>query len=139
MRLDEIELFRKSGLMRRLLGAREVLREKRFNTVLPAERFTTDPQLRKKLRDGNVTVTVQGVVDCMFTDADGRSVLVDYKTDRLSKSELDDPSLAAAKLTARHSRQLGLYSEICKGMLGHPFDEVYIYSLPLGDVIPVKL
>ena len=139
VRLDEIELFRKSGLMRRLLGAREVLREKRFNTVLPAERFTTDPQLRKKLRDGNVTVTVQGVVDCMFTDADGRSVLVDYKTDRLSKSELDDPSLAAAKLTARHSRQLGLYSEICKGMLGHPFDEVYIYSLPLGDVIPVKL
>ena len=74
----------------------------------------------------------------MFTDKDGKNILVDYKTDRLTKEELSDPKKAAETLTERHGRQLRLYRDICRDMLGTDFDEVYIYSLHLGDVIPVK-
>ena len=138
VRLDEIETFRKSALLSRLLSARRVLREKRFNAVLDASLFTTDASLKKKLSSDGVKITVQGVVDCMFTDKDGKNILVDYKTDRLTKEELSDPKKAAETLTERHGRQLRLYRDICRDMLGTDFDEVYIYSLHLGDVIPVK-
>ena len=138
MRLDEIETFRSSALLCRLLSARRVLREKRFNAVLDASLFTTDTSLARKLSSDGVKVTVQGVVDCMFTDKDGKNILVDYKTDRLTKEELSDPQKAAVTLTERHGRQLRLYRDICRDMLGADFDEVYIYSLHLGDIIPVE-
>lgn len=138
VRLDEIETFRSSALLCRLLSARRVLREKRFNAVLDASLFTTDTSLARKLSSDGVKVTVQGVVDCMFTDKDGKNILVDYKTDRLTKEELSDPQKAAETLTERHGRQLRLYRDICRDMLGADFDEVYIYSLHLGDIIPVE-
>lgn len=137
VRLNEIELFRKSSLMERMLGARSVMREKRFNAVLPAYRFTTDSALAENLKKDDISITVQGVVDCIFTDAENKNVLVDYKTDRLTKEELADASLAEKKLISRHERQLALYRDICEGIIGKSFDEVCIYSLPLGDVIKI--
>ena len=73
----------------------------------------------------------------MFVDQEGRAVLLDYKTDRLTGAEQRDPALAAKKLLPRHHRQISLYRELCQNMLGRPFDEVYLYSLALGDCIPV--
>ena len=137
VRLDEVERFRTSSLLARMCTASELYREFRFNATLPAARFTIDPILKEQLTASDTRITVQGVVDCMFIDAEGRAVLVDYKTDRLSAAEMADPALAAEKLLPRHSRQLSLYRELCADMLGRPFDEVYIYSLPLGDCIPL--
>ena len=137
VRLEEIEAFVQSAVFGRMVRAREMYREFRFNAVLPAARFTTDSALQEKLTETKTDITVQGVVDCMFVDQEGRAVLLDYKTDRLTGAEQRDPALAAKKLLPRHHRQISLYRELCQNMLGRPFDEVYLYSLALGDCIPV--
>ncbi len=137
VRTDEIELFRKSDIFKSLLSAESIMRERRFNTLLPAKDFTTDPALQKQLENDGITITVQGVVDCIFTDSRGRAVLVDYKTDRLSKEELADENKAKEKLLSRHARQLNIYRYVCEKMIGRPFDSVLIYSLPLGKAIEV--
>ncbi len=137
VRLEEITAFTRAPIFERMVRAREMYREFRFNAVLPAARFTTDPQLRDKLAASGTDITVQGVVDCMFIDELGRAVLLDYKTDRLTAEEKENPALAANKLLARHMRQINLYRELCADMLGRPFDEVYLYSLALGDCISV--
>ncbi len=137
VRLEEITAFTRAPIFERMVRAREMYREFRFNAVLPAARFTTDPVLREKLALSGTDITVQGVVDCMFIDEKGRAVLLDYKTDRLTAAEKKDPTLAADKLLARHMRQINLYRELCAHMLGRPFDEVYLYSLALGDCISV--
>ena len=73
-----------------------------------------------------------------FIDADGNAVLVDYKTDRLQKDELENEEKAKEKLISRHERQLKIYAAVCEQMIGRPFSEVLIYSLPLGKAIEVK-
>lgn len=137
VRLDEIEKFRASALFSRIRDAAVLRREFRFNAALPACRFTRDETLAEKLRVDGTDVIVQGVVDCLFIEKSGRAVLVDYKTDRLSRRELEDPHLAAAMLCARHAHQLRYYRAVCAAMLGRPLDECLLYSLPLGDSIPV--
>lgn len=137
VRLEEITAFTRTSIFDRMVRAREMHREFRFNAVLPAARFTTDPALRAKLTASETDITVQGVVDCMFIDEQGRAVLLDYKTDRLTAAEKENPALAADKLLSRHMRQINLYRELCADMLGRPFDEVYLYSLALGDCISV--
>jgi len=138
VRLDEIELFVKSELFSELEGAQQIMRERRFNTLLPAADFTADGTLREKLLKDGTAITVQGVVDCIFITREGKAVLVDYKTDRLTPGELADEALAREKLLSRHSRQLELYRAVCERMLGRPFDRVCIYSLPLGRTVEVK-
>lgn len=138
VRIDEIALFKKSDLFKELLCAKEIMRERRFNTLLPAEDFTTDEALREKLhRDGTV-ITVQGVVDCIYTDSEGKTHLVDYKTDRLTKAELENKALAYKKLRDRHTRQLLIYKKVCEQMLGRPLDSVSIYSLQLGESVEIE-
>lgn len=139
VRLDEITAFIHAPIFERLMHAREIYREFRFNAVLPASRFTTNPELGEKLAASKTDITVQGVVDCMFVDEQEHAVLLDYKTDRLTAAEKENPALAADKLLARHMRQINLYRELCADMLGRPFDEVYLYSLALGDCITVPL
>jgi ATP-dependent helicase/nuclease subunit A len=133
----DVEKFRRSELFSRMLSASRMWREFRFNAAMPAAEFTRSDSLRARLEADGATVTVQGVVDCMFEDSDGRIVLADYKTDRLTDYELCHPSAAAEKLISRHKTQLDYYRRICSSMLGKSVDETYIYSLPLGATIPV--
>lgn len=138
VRLEEIELFRQSDLFARMRHASRIWREFRFNASLPAWEFTEDPHLADELRREGADIIVQGVVDCLFIDADGRAVLVDYKTDRLTDKELADPHLAAEKLIRRHKTQLKYYRAVCAGMFEREIDTCVIYSLPLGREIEVE-
>jgi len=137
VRLDEIEKFRASALLSRIRRAAAVRREFRFNAALPAHPFTQDAALAEKLLADGTDVIVQGVVDCLFIEEDGTAVLLDYKTDRLTPGELDDPRLAAEKLIGRHANQLRYYRAVCGDMLGRPVDECLIYSLPLGGTVEI--
>ena len=137
VRLEEIEMFRRSSLFSRMLRSPMIRREFRFNAALPACDFTRDSTLAEKLREDQTDVIVQGVVDCLFLDENGHAVLVDYKTDRLSYEERRNPALAAEKLISRHGNQLRYYRSVCGSMLGQPVDECLIYSLHLGDCILV--
>jgi len=137
MRMDELERFIRSELFARMKNARWIRREFRFNAALPAAEFTKDETLAKELSASKTDVIVQGVIDALFMDENGKIVLVDYKTDRLTPAETADARLAAEKLVPRHGEQLSYYRTVCADMLGEPVEECLIYSLPLGDTVNV--
>ena len=137
LRRDELLEFSHSDLFGRIGRARDVHRETRFNVMLPAAQFTTDKELARSLSDEKILV--QGVIDLFFTDENGKLVLCDYKTDRLSSAELRDRSLAAKKLAAAHAEQLGYYSAAIARIMGRRPDRVTVYSLALGDNIDIDV
>ncbi|MBQ8879343.1 MAG: UvrD-helicase domain-containing protein [Clostridia bacterium] len=135
VRLSEIESFRRSRLFGDMLTAKRVYRELRFNVAMPASMFTENEEQRSAYADK--TVLVQGVIDCIVEYADGSLGLYDYKTDRLSAEELFDRRRAAATLAAKHSQQLSYYKYAVERMFGIAPTRVEVYSLPLGDTVPV--
>lgn len=137
LRRDELRTFSNSRLFEEIKKAPKLYREQRFNIYLPAERFTTDEAIARELVGERILV--QGVIDLFFTDTRNRLVLCDYKTDRLSRREIADPTLAARRLCATHSEQLAYYAAALEAIAGHRPDRVLIYSLALGDSIEVPL
>jgi ATP-dependent helicase/nuclease subunit A len=135
VRRDEIAKFASSELLRSMLAAKGLHRELRFNVRLPAELFTEDEALRGEL--AGEKILVQGVIDCIIENADGSLRLIDYKTDRLSREELDDPELARAVLAKKHSLQLYYYSLAVESIFGKKPSAVEVYSLPLGRTIRI--
>lgn len=133
--LDYIEKFRRSDFLRRILSAKEIRREFRFNAAIPAVSLTGNEEKRALLEADGTDVIAQGVIDIVFTDADGRLVLADYKTDRLSGYELKHKSAVAEKLWKRHGDQLHYYALVCEKLFGKAPDEVVIYSMPLGETV----
>jgi ATP-dependent helicase/nuclease subunit A len=137
VRINEIEAFIRSELFTAMKSAKEIYRELRFNLRLDAKHFAEDEERRKALEGERILV--QGVIDCIIVDKDGGIRLVDYKTDRLTKAELQDPELAGAKLLERHSLQLSYYAMATEQIFGKRPDSAEIYSLPLGDTVKCDL
>lgn len=133
VRLDEIELFRRSSLLSDMRGARSLYREFRFNVRLPADIFTEDEERRRAYKDE--TVLVQGVIDCIVEYPDGSLGLFDYKTDRLTREELSELALAEKKLRESHKTQLSYYAMAVEKIFGRRPSRVEVYSLPLGDTV----
>jgi len=134
---SHIVRFTESELFRRMCSAEMIRREFRFNILMPAENFTDDSELREKLSENNVRITVQGVVDCVFRDKNGL-VLVDYKTDAMTREEYQNPQLGEKKLIKRHKNQLTYYKDICSRLFGEPIAEAVIYSTTLGKGINLE-
>lgn len=137
VRTEELEFFFKSDLYHALKNASSLHREVRFHLFLPASEFTEDPAFAEKLKDEKLAV--QGVIDLFFTDAEGRLILCDYKTDRLTPYELSHPDAATATLAARHGSQLSYYARALREICGHYPDRILIYSLPLGKALDIAL
>ena len=137
VRLDEIELFARSGLIDEMRRAKKIYRELRFNVRFPASRFTADAEKREAYADR--TLLVQGVIDCIVERKSGELLLIDYKTDRLTKRELENRALATEKLTRSHASQLSYYKMAVEKMFGRPPVSVAVYSLPLGDTVEIKI
>ena len=69
--------------------------EFRFARFVPLASLTREPTLREAL--GDRTLYVRGSVDLLCEYPDGRITVADYKTDRISRAEQDDPTLLAAR------------------------------------------
>ena len=134
----QVEHFAASPLVDRYLTARAAYREFRFNLPLPAADFTVDELQKELYRRDDVDITVQGVFDCIFEDADGRLVILDYKTDAMNSYEMRNPEAGREKLRRRHARQLYYYSMAAERIFGRAADEVYVYSLALGEAVDMK-
>ena len=80
-----------------------------------------------------------GNFDLILIDPDGRLLLYDYKTDRLSKDELRDPTLARTKMNQLHGQQLSYYAHAASLLFGRPCDGDYVYSTPAGQLYDVEL
>ena len=136
VRKSEIEKFCNSKLLAVMRNAKKLYREFRFNSQLPAEQFTNDEN--KKAALSGTYVLVQGVIDCIIEHNDGSITLVDYKTDRLSKEELADKTLAYKKLFKSHSLQLEYYRAATESIFGIAPKSVGVYSLHLGEFLEFK-
>ena len=133
VRVSEIDKFVKSDLFKKIRGAKHLYREFRFNVKLPAENFTCNEEKKQKLK-GNY-ILVQGVIDCLIENEDGSLHLVDYKTDRLTKDELQTPKLAEERLINSHKLQLSYYGQAVERIFKKKPSKIGIYSLHLGKEI----
>ena len=136
-RIDELDAFLESDLFLRLSRAKRVWREQRFNIFLPAAKFTEDPAYSAALR--NEKILVQGVIDLFFYDENGRLILADYKTDRISDAERRDDVLLTAKMKERHGEQLSYYALAVEQLLGQKPDEILVYVTAAGRAVSIAL
>ena len=123
--------------IKEILSSKRIIREQRFNISLPISDFTQDPELIEK--SSGRSLAVQGVIDLILVDKDGNVRLYDYKTDRLSKNELENPTLAKRKLQASHAEQLSYYAKAVELMFGKPCDSVQIYSTHSGMLYNIDI
>ena len=135
VRLSEIELFERSSLLSDMKKAKNLYRELRFSVMLPASLFTENPERKELYRDSELLL--QGVIDCIIEDADGNLHVIDYKTDRLTREEMLDRSLAEEKLRKSHFQQLRYYALAVEKIFGKAPTTVRVYSLMLGDTVDV--
>ena len=126
----QLSTFCKSDLMALIQSATKVERELKFGILTPMKELTQNEELARQL--GDEILFVQGSIDLLLTMPDGRLILVDYKTDRITDEERANPTLLAARLKERHGHQLTCYANSVRDLLGRKPDEVRIYSLPLG-------
>lgn len=138
--VDELEKFIRSELAERIASSSRVIREQRFNLLIPAEAFSQNDERIKRLT--GESLAVQGVIDLILIDEDGSIELYDYKTDRLTKNELSSSALAAKKMNDAHGLQLSYYAYAISELFGRKCSKVAVYSThsaKLYDIEPVPL
>ena len=118
--IPAIAAFFATGLGQRLLGARRMWRELPFSQLLPVAEFFPAVQ------DESARTFLQGVIDVLFEDEQGRLVLVDYKTDRRT----DDDTMRR-----RYGKQIQLYAAAVESITGREVAERYIYMFSTGRVL----
>ena len=121
--LASVERLFASPLGKRMLGAKELLREFRFSLLLDAQTLYPGTAGEELL--------LQGVVDCCLVEDDGL-VIIDYKTDRVKT----DAEIAAR---AEHYRgQLAAYSEALCRILGKPVKRCVLFFLTPGRTVELE-
>lgn len=77
--------------------------------------------------DSTEDILVQGIIDVYFEE-DGQLVVLDYKTDKVSKSQ---------ELKEKYHAQLDYYAKALEQLLGKKVKEKIIYSFTLGEEMQV--
>ena len=119
---NKLKLFFDSPLYRRIAASKEVRRELRFLSRLPAREIGFADAAEEDL------VTVQGVADCVFWE-DNACVIVDYKTDRVKTPQ---------ELADRYRAQLALYRRIIEESLSLPVKQCILYSFALDREVCIE-
>ncbi|WP_438446217.1 UvrD-helicase domain-containing protein [Gorillibacterium sp. sgz5001074] len=119
-----IAAFFRTELGRRLAASRKVQRELPFSFGLRAGDVYPDCEASA----AEETLLIQGVIDCLFEDPEGRLVLLDYKTDRVGA--LDDEALAD-----RYRIQLELYARAIERIWKRRVDEKAVYYFDGARII----
>ena len=111
--------FLRSDLAARIRKSKQVEREYRFSLLRPVRDFSS--------LDADDSVLLQGVVDCFFEE-DGELVVVDFKTDHVSRAQLDE--------RAEHYRpQLEVYSMALTRVMGKKVKEKVLYFFSAGEEV----
>ena len=115
---ERIAAFFKSDIGKRASGAKTLYKEKPF--------------ILKTMFEGR-EVLVQGTIDCFFEE-DGKWVLVDYKSNYIDKSKLEEEK---ERLTNSYIPQLELYKEALEKITGKTVKEAVLYLFGINDIIKV--
>ncbi len=127
---EQIARFFASPLGHRMKMAKAVHRELPFTMAIPAHEV--QPQIGEQSGE---RIIVQGVIDCLLEEADGRLVLIDFKTDWIAA----EPSPAVvAQLTERYAEQIRLYVRAVEQIWStRQVKESYLYLLAGSFAIPI--
>ena len=130
---EQILAFFHSPLGQRLLAAAEVHRETPFSIGLPAGQIysTAEDHLDE-------TVLIQGVVDCVFREADGKLILVDYKTDAINDRFPEGFQQVEAVMRKRYGLQMSLCISAWQTIWREDIAEAYFYFFDGGYVLNMK-
>ncbi|MEK9197526.1 helicase-exonuclease AddAB subunit AddA [Ureibacillus sp. 179-F W5.1 NHS] len=137
-RVEEVQAYLQSLVDRKLLTSEElavVELEKvlQFFASDIGQRFSRAVQLYREIpftlsiedEEGDSQI-VQGILDCLFQDEQGRWVLLDYKTDKILPSFKEEPFLTN-EMKKRYEVQLRIYSEAIESILQVKVDEKVLY------------
>ena len=80
---------------------------------------------------------MQGSIDLVLVDGDGRISLYDYKTDHITDEERSDRALLRSHLLARHGNQLACYARAIENLFGKRPDKTYLFMLALGEAVEI--
>lgn len=117
------ETFFSSQLLSRILSSELVMREKKFTVEVPvSEVYEGVDEFSDEM------IMIQGIADCAFLE-DGKLVVVDYKTDRLSSEEA---------FREKYASQVLIYKKALKMSTGYDVKETLLYSFHLGKEIKVE-
>ncbi|WP_341322448.1 helicase-exonuclease AddAB subunit AddA [Solibacillus sp. FSL H8-0523] len=116
---EQVLAFFKTEIGQRFTQAKEVLREIPFTLSL-------------KDKDGDAQI-IQGVIDCLFEDANGQWILLDYKTDFIAPSILDDFEKIKQKMTKSYQVQLNYYQHAVQVIKRIEVSEKYLYLYSIGQ------
>ena len=135
IRVSDIVAFMKNPLFERMKRAKQA---GVFHTEQPFVFIDLSEQSDKSKQDdtnqpdkNNGGQLIQGVIDVYFEE-DGGLILVDYKTDKVSKKGGED------ELRRRYALQLEYYAKALSQLLQKPVKEKIIYSFSLGKDIVLE-
>lgn len=114
---EAVKVFACSDIMKRYFNAEKTYRERQF--TIAESICDMDSCISEKYR--NEKTVVIGKTDMIFIE-DGKAVIVDYKTDKVSD---------VSELKKRYSAQLELYSKAVSRSLDVEISECVLYSLTL--------
>lgn len=80
---------------------------------------------------------IQGIVDCLMQDYDGKWVLLDYKTDKILPF-FDEEEALIVEMSKRYSVQIRLYAEAVEKILQIKVDEKVLYLFEAGKEIQLE-
>ncbi|QCR31565.1 helicase-exonuclease AddAB subunit AddA [Lysinibacillus sp. SGAir0095] len=137
-KLDEVVAYLKVLVERKLLTEEEIQvvnPEKVYKFFLSniGQRFTGAKQLYREIpftlsiedEEGDSQI-IQGILDCLFQDEEGKWVLLDYKTDKILPAFTEEPSLTN-EMKKRYGVQLRIYTEAIETILQVKVDEKVLY------------
>lgn len=128
--VGQIARFFADPLGQKMKQAKVVHRELPFTMTIPA--YEVEPELGP---DSQEQVIVQGVIDCLLEDADGRLVLIDFKTDWIAQEA--SPSVIA-EITKRYEGQIKLYVRAIRQITKTEQEiDSYLYLLAGGFAVHV--
>ena len=122
VKVDKILEFFTSDIGIRLIHSHKIYRE------IPFHMEINSSEVYKELRQSKAeNIMLQGIIDCFFEEED-ELVLLDYKTDYVSKGEDEG-------VKARYKVQLQYYTVALERMTGKKVKNKYIYLFSNGETI----
>jgi len=112
--------FFHSNIAERLRAAKEVMREFPFTYAMEDQ-------------DGDKQI-IQGVVDCLFLEEDGRFVLLDYKTDRVQHL-VNNEALLQKEMNNRYAIQLSIYAQAIESIMQVEIKEKMLYLFDINKTV----
>ena len=78
-----------------------------------------------------------GIESDVHISKDGKLVICDYKTDKLSAEEKHDRALLLKNMREKHGEQLKQYEYAIKRIFGQSPKKIFIYLMSLGEAIEI--